>query len=501
MSTLSALSACTSARDEGPGGVPASTASSSSPDPSGSRARLAPATDPTAVLDVGAAGDLAAQAAVALSAHLLVGSPAVVIAGGDDEGGPAAFERAAAVAAGAGVPVFLPAAVTADEVRRLGASQVWTVGTAASAWAQRTFTGRGDPRVLEAGDPRPAGARPSDRPVVLVTGAAWEVTATASARALGAGVVTVPGADPRAGADVVEHLHGSPAGQVIGLGAVFGSPEQFAHRVAVARTGVQVPGGGQLPLVGRRVVALYGTPGTASLGLLGEQPLQATLERARDVAARYDGLGGLPAVPALEVITTVASGSAGPDGDYSNELDPADLEPWVTAAAEAGVGVVLDLQSGRSDFLSQARRYESLLRYPHVGLALDPEWRLEPDQEPLEQIGSVGAAEVNGVGDWLAQLVRDHDLPQKILLLHQFRTSMVRDRDLVDTSHDELVTVVHADGHGSPRAKRSTYRALTAGPPPGVVWGWKNFLDEDDPTFSAQETAAMDPTPVFVSYQ
>ena len=38
--------------------------------------------------------------------------------------------------------------------------------------------------------------------------------------------------------------------------------------------------------------------------------------------------------------------------------------------------VVLDLQPGRSNFLDQAKLYEPLLRLPHVGLALDPEWRL-----------------------------------------------------------------------------------------------------------------------------
>ena len=38
--------------------------------------------------------------------------------------------------------------------------------------------------------------------------------------------------------------------------------------------------------------------------------------------------------------------------------------------------VVLDLQPGRTDFLTQAKRYEPLLALPHVGLALDPEWRL-----------------------------------------------------------------------------------------------------------------------------
>ena len=77
-----------------------------------------------------------------------------------------------------------------------------------------------------------------------------------------------------------------------------------------------------------------------------------------------------------------------------NERQPAEadvevLRPWVEAAGEAGMYVVLDLQPGRTDFVTQAERYRSLLELPHVGLALDPEWRLGPGDVHLTQIGSV----------------------------------------------------------------------------------------------------------------
>src|SRR5699024_10280915 len=122
---------------------------------------------------------------------------------------------------------------------------------------------------------------------------------------------------------------------------------------------------------------------------------------------------------AFEIITTLASSEAGADGDYSTELDPEALREWVDAAGEAGVYVVLDLQPGTSDFLSQAKRYEDLLTQSHVGLALDAEWRLQPGQKHLEQIGSVSAEEINETAQWLADLTAEHDLPQKALILHQ----------------------------------------------------------------------------------
>ena len=114
-----------------------------------------------------------------------------------------------------------------------------------------------------------------------------------------------------------------------------------------------------------------------------------------------------------------------------------------------GRHVLLDLQPGRTDFRTQAERYRSLLELPHVGLALDPEWRLGADEVHLRQIGSVGIDEVNGVVTWLADLTREKALPQKLLVLHQFRLAMVDGRDRLDTSRQELAVMVHADGQGA----------------------------------------------------
>jgi hypothetical protein len=205
-------------------------------------------------------------------------------------------------------------------------------------------------------------------------------------------------------------------------------------------------------------------------------------------------------VPAFEVIATVASAEAGPDGDYSLESSIDHLQPWVDAAAATGLYVVLDLQPGHTDFLTQARRYEALLARPHVGLALDPEWRLAPGERHLVDIGSVRAAEVNRVAAWLARLTRRHALPQKLLIVHQFRLDMIRNRARIDR-HPELALVVQTDGLGTQHLKLRTWAAVTAGGPPGVRFGWKNFYDEDSPVRSPVATVALRPSPVFVSYQ
>jgi hypothetical protein len=207
-------------------------------------------------------------------------------------------------------------------------------------------------------------------------------------------------------------------------------------------------------------------------------------------------------VPTFEIIASVASGGPTDDNDHSFEWPPDTFDPWIEFAAATDMYVVFDLQSGQDDFLSQAVQYEELLKLPFVGLALDPEWRLSPGQAHLEQVGSVDAAEVNEVITWLADLVRDNGLPQKMMIVHQFRTSMIRNRqDLIE--RPEIQLIVQMDGDGSEAQKDATWRQLLAGVDDvHWAWGWKNFFDEDEPgPPSPDSTMNKVPTPVYVSYQ
>jgi hypothetical protein len=264
---------------------------------------------------------------------------------------------------------------------------------------------------------------------------------------------------------------------------------------------VELPGGGRVLFPGRRLVALYGHPGAPSLGVLGEQGVTAAVERARRLARPYRSLSTVPVVPSFEIIATVAQRSPGRDGDYSGESSVRILRPWVVAAGRNGMFVLLDLQPGRADLLEQARRYEPLLRLPHVGLAVDPEWKLGRRQKPLGQIGSIDATEINRTSAWLAQLVRDEDLPQKLFVVHQFRLSMIGREHLLRTDRPELAVLVHMDGQGGAAQKLATWRSVKAARPEGTPLGWKNFFDEDHPMFSPEQTMARRPRPVMISYQ
>lgn len=424
-------------------------------------------------------------------------------------------------------------ALTVGEVGELGVDDVrpitfqardagWSEPSSGRSVAETALAGRwgvhrlrgfmsGDPPVARVAlgtvaPDRGAPWRPADGGVAVLVRAGDDGSLAAAVSAVAAGhrVATIANPDPRADPRATRELAGLDLDRLVLLGAEDawppGTENDLPWQLAVARTGTQLPGGGQIVFPGRRFVALYGTPGSGALGVLGEQSVAEAVSRAREQAAAYARYSDVPVIPTFEIIATVASASGGPDGDYSTERAVEDLAPWVDAAEAAGLYVVLDLQPGRSDFLVQAQRYEGLLIRPHVGLALDPEWRLGPTQRHLVQIGGVEAAEVNRVSDWLAGLVREHELPQKLFVVHQFKLSMIRNRaDMV--ARPELATLIQMDGQGGQAVKLDTWRAIRRDPPAGVWWGWKNFHDEDTPTRTPADTMSLDPQPVFVSYQ
>ncbi len=193
-----------------------------------------------------------------------------------------------------------------------------------------------------------------------------------------------------------------------------------------------LPGGG-LRVFGhhRFLVAYYGTAQTGAMGVLGASDPD-TMQRRLERAARPFRRPGEQIQPVYELIVTIADRTPGPDHDYSHDIPRALVERYLRAAHRHGALLLLDLQTGRAPFPEVAKRWAWALKDPWVGLALDPEWRMGPHQVPAHVIGSVRAREVNQTSRWLSRLVRDHGLPQKLFVLHQFRLSMLPDvQDIV----------------------------------------------------------------------
>jgi len=249
----------------------------------------------------------------------------------------------------------------------------------------------------------------------------------------------------------------------------------------------------------QRIVAYYGNHISPLMGVLGETGPEAAVGRVKAAAKRFDE-PGRKGTGAFEMIVTVAQANPGGDGNYSHPSRLEDVAKWIDVAEREGLYVILDIQPGRSDFFTESLRYRELLLRPNVGLALDPEWRMGPTERPGQTVGSVTAAEVNRVSRWLSELVIENDLPEKMFIVHQFQSRMIKNREQV-LDRPGLATIIHADGFGGRSVKMQTYSIIHVSPP--FYNGFKLFIDEDTRMFQPQEVLAFDPLPVpdLITYQ
>lgn len=275
-------------------------------------------------------------------------------------------------------------------------------------------------------------------------------------------------------------------------------PAAGGSAVAAAHTPVQLPLGGTKILGHYRVVAFYGSVGGGALGVLGSKPPAQIADDIIRRARAWRGFGR-PVQPAMELIVTVAQGAPGPDGTYSQAVPRSGVEPYLRVAHRRHLLLILDFQPGRGEFLDQVRRFRYALRDPWVSVALDPEWKMGPHQVPAKVIGHSTAAPINAVRSYLSDLVTSRHLPDKLLVIHQFRPEMLPDRSKIKPGPGVEV-VFHADGFGTPRAKIATWRRIALpGRPYGT--GFKLFLRQDSPMMTPQSVMQRRPVPDLITYQ
>ena len=300
-----------------------------------------------------------------------------------------------------------------------------------------------------------------------------------------------------AGTALAVLLVGCSAGEPrAGRPASTAPPSAPPSAAPAAEKPAQLPQGGTKIFPAYRVVAYYGTPGTATLGVLGEGGPDAMLPKLRKAARGFAGDRKIQV--AYELIATVAQAKPGKDGDYSQMIDEKKIQRYVDQARKNKVLVILDLQPGRQSFLPQAKRLEKFLVQPHVGLALDPEWRMAKGKVPGKTIGRVGAAEVNSVSGYVSGLIERHRLPEKLFVLHQFRASMLPDVQKI-APRPGLALVQHVDGFGTRPEKNATWKRLRR--PHQFHMGYKLFYDEDVRRYEAKDVLRFRPVPDLISFQ
>jgi hypothetical protein len=259
-----------------------------------------------------------------------------------------------------------------------------------------------------------------------------------------------------------------------------------------------LPRGGRTVLPDFRVVAYYGAPQDDELGILGIGSPRRAARRLERQAKPY-ARPGRPVLPAFELIAAIVTSEPGEGGDHSMRQDDSTIRRYLRVARAHRMLLLLDIQPGYAPFLEEAQALERWLREPDVGLALDPEWSLEPPLLPAQEIGSTDAATVNEVSRYLSGIVRRHDLPQKLLVVHRFTRDMIEDEHELERSPG-VALAVNVDGFGDQPNKISKYREFTTDLRRRFN-GFKLFYHEDLNLMKPSQVLRLRPQPDLVVYE
>ena len=166
--------------------------------------------------------------------------------------------------------------------------------------------------------------------------------------------------------------------------------------------------------------------------------------------------------------------------------------------------MLLNIQPGQSDFLTEVKHFERFLREPDVGVALDPEWAMKKGQLPGKYYGQTTGAAIDEVGAYLSSLIAGARLPEKALVFHQVNGAVVKDGAALKATPG-VALIESVDGLGPKHAKMETYDYLMRHMTPGVHPGFKLFFDEDPRNggtlMAPGEVLALLPQPEYVMYE
>ena len=276
----------------------------------------------------------------------------------------------------------------------------------------------------------------------------------------------------------------------------------LANKDWPVRTAPQPLPGAILPQ--KRIVAYYGNPLSKKMGILGELPPDQMLARFdKEIAAWAKADPSHPVQPALHLIAVVAQGSPGRDGKYRLRMTDSLINMVYGWAQKRNAILFLDVQVGQSTVQEELPRLVPFLQRPNVMLAIDPEFSMKDGSKPGTKIGTMNSTDVNYAINLLSGLVKQYNLPPKILIVHRFTRRMLLDAKGIKLD-PRVQVVIDMDGWGQPWLKYDSYRAYVEAEPVQYT-GFKLFYHNDtkkgDPLLTPAEVLMLNPKPLYIQYQ
>ena len=266
-----------------------------------------------------------------------------------------------------------------------------------------------------------------------------------------------------------------------------------------------------LPLYGallpeHRIVAFYGNLYSKKMGALGEYPPKEMWAKLKAEVKAWEAADPTtPVIPALHYIAVVAQGDAGKDGKYRFRMPEKQIDSVFTISRmHPGTLVFLDIQVALSKIQDELPLLEKYLRLPNVHLGIDPEFSMKDGSKPGKRIGTYDAKDVNYCSQYLAKLVKEHNLPPKVFVIHRFTQGMITNYKNIRL-HPEVQIVIDMDGWGLQARKINTYRQYVYKEPvqyAGFKIFYKNdFREKGSRTMTPEEVLKLKPQPIYIQYQ
>jgi hypothetical protein len=257
-------------------------------------------------------------------------------------------------------------------------------------------------------------------------------------------------------------------------------------------------------LPGKRIVAFYGNPLSKKMGILGELPPDQMLARFDKVIAEWTKADPThPVQPALHLIAVVAQGSPGRDGKYRLRMTDSLIDLVSQWAAKKNAILFLDVQVAQSTVQEELPRLIPFLKRPNVMLGIDPEFSMKFGDKPGSKIGTMSSADVNYAVGMLSDIVKQNNLPPKVLVVHRFTRNMLTNAKGIKLD-PRVQVVINMDGWGQPWLKYDSYRAYVEAEPVQYT-GFKLFFHNDtkkgDPILTPGEVLLLNPKPLYIQYQ
>jgi hypothetical protein len=185
---------------------------------------------------------------------------------------------------------------------------------------------------------------------------------------------------------------------------------------------------------------------------------------------------------------------------------------YIKAANLKVFAVFLYHQLGKKTPLQAVKPLLQYLQYSNVHIAIDPEFAVHGRKiRPGKVIGYIRAKDINQVQEAMHRYMQKHGIREKkMLLIHMFRKSMVRQKHLIK-HYADIKPIMHLDGHGSSGLKVGIYNGIyTPHLADRFAGGFKLFFDEDKPRLmtpkqvmglASTQGRKIRRAPQFISYQ